>query len=338
MENIFTYPKRLIGWGIECGKVWLRNKEREKMELLERHQNAIAESARASYVGMRQSPDTPAPALNKPISKPQFSQVIGNINNGDLLVDIGVDNNGNSVIIPINKCPHLLIAGTTGSGKSVAIHSIIFQLIKKYGASELGLLLADPKGAEFPFFYQNAPQLLKPVAVDPVDVIGILEFAISEMDRRNAILQDSGCRNIERFNQKNPQNKIKRIVVVIDEFADLMLQTDGDFETLVKRLAAKSRSAGIHLILCTQRPDAKIVTGAIKANIPSIICLKVASAINSRIILDRAGGELLRGKGHMICRIDGGADVECQAHYLSDDTLERLAAQLAAAKRDTARA
>lgn len=337
MENIFTYPKRLYQWAIACKGVLERNKARERAAWIGRAQNALAESANTAQQYTQQQ-DAPiiAPTPHQSLAKPQFNQGVGNL--GDLVVDIALDNNGNSVLLPINKCPHLLIAGTTGSGKSVAVHSIIFQLIKKYGIKELGLLLADPKGAEFPFFYQNAPQLLKPVAVEPKGVIDILKFAISEMDRRNAILQDSGCRNIERYNQKNPQNKIKRIVVVIDEFADLMLQTDGDFEKLVKRLAAKSRSVGIHLILSTQRPDAKIVTGAIKANIPSIICLKVASAINSRIVLDRAGGELLRGKGHMICRIDGGADVECQAHYLSDDTLERLAAQLAAAKQASAAA
>ena len=222
-----------------------------------------------------------------------------------LTVALGKDISGNIITADISKMPHGLIAGATGSGKSVCTNSIIISLLYKNTPDELKLLLIDPKTVEFEP-YNGIPHLLVPVVTDPRKAAGALGWAVTEMEKRYKMLSDRKVRNIEEYNELieelNDENleKLPYIVIMIDEFADLMQTASKEVEDSIARIAAKARAAGMHLLLATQRPSVDVITGVIKANIPTRIALTTSSQIDSRTILDNAGAEKLLGRGDML--------------------------------------
>ncbi len=227
-----------------------------------------------------------------------------------LFVAIGEDVGGNPVYINLNDMPHLLIAGATNSGKSVCINSIIISLLYKSTPEDVKMILIDPKQVEFlPF--QGIPHLLVPVVNEPKKAAGALSWAVSEMERRYSCLKDIGVRKIDEYNAKvknNPNYEtLPYIVIIIDELADLMETAQKDVEESIRRLAAKSRAAGIHLILGTQRPSVDVISGTIKTNIPSRIAFKTASAVDSKTIIDFGAAANLIGKGDMLIKTMSGA-------------------------------
>ncbi len=223
-----------------------------------------------------------------------------------LTVALGKDITGNIITTDIAKMPHGLIAGATGSGKSVCTNSIIISLLYKNTPDELKLLLIDPKTVEFEP-YNGIPHLMVPVVTDPRKAAGALGWAVGEMEKRYKMLSDRKVRNIEEYNEvvdslvdESEVEKMPYIVIMIDEFADLMQTASKEVEDHIARLAAKARAAGIHMILATQRPSVDVITGVIKANIPTRIALTTSSQIDSRTIIDQAGAEKLLGRGDML--------------------------------------
>lgn len=214
---------------------------------------------------------------------------------------------GQPVIADLSKMPHLLIAGATGTGKSVCLNSIILNFLYRYTPNYFRLILLDPKRVEFPI-YQGIPHLLTPPVVEVDKMFNTLKWAIAEMERRFRILSENNCRDIQQYHQKivrmkkkeEVEEKMPYIVLIIDELADLMMAHGRDVEAVIVRLSQMARAVGIHLILATQRPSVKIITGLIKANITARISFKVASQIDSRTILDAAGSEKLLGRGDML--------------------------------------
>lgn len=238
---------------------------------------------------------------------------------------------GEPVVIEITQTPHLLVAGATGSGKSVCVNSLIGSLLYRRSPKEVRLILVDPKIVELRV-YNGIPHLLTPVITEPKKTIKALEYCLYEMDRRYKLLNALAVRNITAYNKKIVEMKLARerlpyIVVVIDEFADLMATVGKELETLLARLAAMARAIGIHLVLATQRPSANVITGIIKSNIPTRIAFMVASQIDSRIIIDETGAEKLLGRGDML--FAPGWDphsVRIQGAFLSDEEVERIVA------------
>lgn len=236
---------------------------------------------------------------------------------------------GEPVVIEITQTPHLLIAGATGSGKSVCVNSLISSLLYRRSPKEVRLILVDPKIVELRV-YNGIPHLLTPVITDPKKTIKALEFCLYEMDRRYKLLNGLAVRNITAYNKKITELKLARerlpyIVVVIDEFADLMTTVGKELETLLARLAAMARAIGIHLVLATQRPSANVITGIIKSNIPTRIAFMVASQIDSRIIIDETGAEKLLGRGDMLFAPGWDPNsVRIQGAFLSDEEVERI--------------
>lgn len=216
----------------------------------------------------------------------------------NLLLALGKDVSGKPIFAQLDKMPHLLVAGATGSGKSVCINSIIISLIYQNSPDELKFILVDPKRVELPL-YNAIPYLLTPVITDVKKTISALKWGITEMERRFELLAKFGNRNIASYNQTHA-DKIPYIVIIIDELADLMASASADMEAGIVRLAQMARAVGIHLILATQRPSTEVITGLIKANIPARVAFSVASSIDSRTVLDGAGAEKLVGRGDML--------------------------------------
>lgn len=224
-------------------------------------------------------------------------------NKSRLFTALGEDVAGSPVYLDIAKMPHLLVAGATGQGKSVCINSLIISLLYRNHPNDVKLILIDPKTVEFSD-YKDIPHLLVPVINDPKNAAGTLNWACSEMENRYKLIQEVGARDLMGYNSavaNDPErNLLPQIVIFIDEFADLMMTAPDDVETSVCRLAQKARAAGIHLVIGTQRPSVDVITGLIKANIPSRIALTTTSAVDSRTILDMTGAEKLLGKGDML--------------------------------------
>ena len=243
---------------------------------------------------------------------------------------VGKDIGGNCIIGNISRLPHMLIAGTTGSGKSVCMNSIIISLLYKAGPDDVKLIMVDPKMVELGI-YNGIPHLLIPVVTDPKKAAGSLQWAVTEMMRRYKTMSDVGVRDLESYNGmiENKQidaKKIPQIVVIIDELADLMLVAAKEVEESICRIAQMGRAAGIHLVIATQRPSANVITGLMKANIPSRIAFAVASAMESRIILDTQGAEKLVGKGDMLyAPIGSGKPKRVQGCFVSDTEVEAVA-------------
>lgn len=218
-------------------------------------------------------------------------------------VALGMDVSGSPVYMDIAKMPHLLIAGATGTGKSVCINSFIISILYKANPDEVKLILIDPKKVEFAM-YDRIPHLLVPVVTEPKKAAGTLAWAVNEMEHRFNLIEAAKCRNIEAYNQVCEKDdrfkKMSQIVIIIDELADLMMTARDEVETSICRLAQKARAAGMHLIIGTQRPSVDVITGVIKANVPSRIAFTVASQVDSRTILDTVGAENLVGRGDML--------------------------------------
>jgi S-DNA-T family DNA segregation ATPase FtsK/SpoIIIE len=218
---------------------------------------------------------------------------------GDLLFPLGRDVSGMPIISMIEKMPHLLIAGATGSGKSVAINAMLISLLYHNTPEDLKLILVDPKRVELSH-YNDIPHLLTPVITEPKKTVNSLKWIVGEMDRRYKLLQAHGVRNIQGFNEKNTESHLPKIVLVIDELADLMSVAAREVEASIVRLAQMARAVGIHLVVATQRPSVDVITGLIKANIPTRIAFSVASSVDSRTILDTVGADKLLGNGDML--------------------------------------
>ena len=241
---------------------------------------------------------------------------------------LGKDIGGNPICFDIAKMPHLLIAGATGMGKSVCINCIIISLLYKARPEEVKLILIDPKKVEFAM-YKDIPHLYAPIVSDPKKAAGALASAVVEMERRFELIENAGVRNIDGYNQSianDPdQEKLPQIVIVIDELADLMMTAGKDVESCICRLAQKARAAGIHIIIGTQRPSVDVITGLIKANIPSRIACTVASQIDSRTILDMAGAEKLIGRGDMLfAPVGASKPMRVQGAFVSDSEVEDI--------------
>lgn len=241
---------------------------------------------------------------------------------------LGADIAGHPVIFDIASMPHLLIAGTTGSGKSVCINSIILSLLYKARPDEVKLVLIDPKKVEFSV-YRNIPHLLAPIITTPKDAAGALQAAAEEMDRRYEVFSEYEVQNLKQYYnlvQNDPELPfLPQIVIVIDELADLMMTASNEVELTIVRIAQKARAAGIHLIVGTQRPSVDVVTGLIKANIPSRIAFTVSSQVDSRTILDMMGAEKLTGKGDMLFSPIGATSLaRVQGTFVSDEELRDI--------------
>ncbi|WP_456279660.1 DNA translocase FtsK [Bacillus sp. K7] len=245
-----------------------------------------------------------------------------------LTAALGLDISGNPVVIDLKKMPHGLIAGATGSGKSVCINTILVSLLYKADPSEVKVLLIDPKMVELAP-YNKIPHLVSPVITDAKAATAALKWVVEEMERRYELFAHSGVRDIDRFNQLTAEHhtgeKLPYLVVVIDELADLMMVAPNDVEESIARIAQKARACGIHLLVATQRPSVDVITGLIKANIPTRIAFSVSSQVDSRTIIDIAGAEKLLGKGDMLFLENGsGKPVRLQGNFVSDREIDRV--------------
>jgi DNA segregation ATPase FtsK/SpoIIIE, S-DNA-T family len=263
-----------------------------------------------------------------------------------LTIGLGKDIVGNPVVADLTKMPHCLVAGTTGSGKSVGINAMILSLLYKAEARDVRLILIDPKMLELSV-YEGIPHLLAPVVTDMKQAAHALNWCVGEMERRYKLMSKLGVRQLSGYNRKidearergehlpnpfsltpdapEPLERLPHIVVVIDELADLMMVVGKKIEELIARLAQKARASGIHLILATQRPSVDVITGLIKANIPTRIGFQVASKIDSRTILDQMGAEALLGQGDMLY-LAGGTSLPLRVHgaFVSDEEVHRV--------------
>ncbi len=244
-----------------------------------------------------------------------------------LAVALGKDIAGDPMVADLARMPHLLIAGATGSGKSVCINSLIASILYKATPEEVKLILIDPKVVELSV-YNGIPHLLIPVVTDPKKAAGALGWAVHEMDERYRAFAKSGCRDLKGYNAyltERGEKPLPQIVVIIDELADLMMVAPGDVEERICRLAQLARAAGIHLVIATQRPSVNVITGVIKANIPSRIAFAVASQVDSRTILDMAGAEKLLGRGDMLFDPSGAnKKLRVQGAFISDKEVNEL--------------
>jgi len=261
--------------------------------------------------------------------------VPSNMSDSKLLVSLGRDIMGKPIFCEINKTPHLLVAGSTGSGKSVCINSIIISILMRSKPDEVKLVLVDPKKVELSM-YNGVPHLLAPVVTEPKRANIALKKIVVEMERRYEMFSDSGTKNIAGYNayveaenktrsKETKLNKLPFIVVIIDELADLMLVAAKEVEDSIMRITQMARAAGIHLIVATQRPSTDVITGVVKANIPSRISFAVSSQIDSRTIIDMAGAEKLLGKGDMLFLPQGeNTPIRVQGTYLSDEEIKKV--------------
>ncbi|QHE52248.1 DNA translocase FtsK [Pontibacillus sp. HMF3514] len=250
-----------------------------------------------------------------------------------LLFALGRDISGDAIVSELNKMPHLLVAGATGSGKSVCINGIITSILMRAKPHEVKMMMIDPKKVELNV-YNGIPHLLAPVVTDPKKASRALKKVVSEMERRYDLFSDTGTRNIEGYNEyvrkhnqegQDTQPQLPYIVVLVDELADLMMVASNEVEDAITRLAQMARAAGIHLIIATQRPSVDVITGVIKANIPSRIAFSVSSQTDSRTILDSGGAEKLLGRGDMLfIPVGASKPTRVQGAFLSDEEVERV--------------
>ena len=250
-----------------------------------------------------------------------------------LLIGLGRNISGEAVLAELNKMPHLLVAGATGSGKSVCVNGIITSILMRAKPHEVKMMMIDPKMVELNV-YNGIPHLLAPVVTDPKKASQALKKVVNEMERRYELFSHTGTRNIEGYNdyikrmnqsEEAKQPELPYIVVIVDELADLMMVASSDVEDSITRLSQMARAAGIHLIIATQRPSVDVITGVIKANIPSRIAFSVSSQTDSRTILDMGGAEKLLGRGDMLfLPVGANKPVRVQGAFLSDEEVENV--------------
>jgi S-DNA-T family DNA segregation ATPase FtsK/SpoIIIE len=253
------------------------------------------------------------------LSSPEWTEL-----KSPLAMVIGKDITGGPVVGDLDKMPHLLIAGQTGSGKSVMINTLLTSLLYRNSPSDMKLILVDPKQVEMGL-YKDIPHLLSPVIHQPEKCISALKWAVAEMERRLRAFADVGKRNIGEYNDLKKEEGMPYIVIVIDELADLMMMAARDVEALVVRLAQKSRAAGIHLVIATQRPSVDVITGLIKANVPARIAFTVVSQVDSRTIIDQAGAEKLLGRGDLLFSIpEFTKPIRVQGALISDTETNKV--------------
>ena len=275
-------------------------------------------------VGIEVPNDKPATVfLRNLLESPEFIN-----HKSKVAVCLGADVSGKPVVFDIEKMPHLLVAGATGMGKSVCINCLVMSLLYKARPDEVKLIMIDPKKVEFTT-YRDIPHLYCPIVSDPKKAAGALASAVAEMERRFSLIEEVGVRNITGYNEitkDDPEKEyLPRLVIIIDELADLMMTAPDDVETCICRLAQKARAAGIHIIIGTQRPSVDVVTGLIKANIPSRIAFTVSSQVDSRTIIDVGGAEKLIGRGDMLYAPVGcSKPMRVQGAFVSDGEVERV--------------
>src|SRR5699024_10868921 len=245
-----------------------------------------------------------------------------------LALALGKNVGGEAVIADVAKMPHVLIAGSTGSGKSVCINTLITSILYKAKPNEVKLLMVDPKVVELSV-YNGIPHLLIPVVTDPKKAAGALAWAVQEMVNRYSLYASKKVRDIKGYNsalvEEVEEQKLQQLVIIIDELSDLMLVSPKDVENSICRLAQMARAAGMHLVIATQRPSVDVITGIIKANIPSRIAFAVSSQVDSRTILDMAGAEKLLGKGDMLFYPSGAPKpTRVQGAFVSDKEVEKI--------------
>ncbi len=256
--------------------------------------------------------------LGSLMNYPEFLQ------SGPLGFVLGRDVSGEPIFANIGKMPHMLVAGATGSGKSILVHSLITSLLYKNSPQTLRLVLIDPKRVELSM-YDGIPHLITPVITENKKALGVLKWAIQEMERRYELLQHAGCRDITSYNKANPADALPFVLIGIDEMADLMSSFGREVEGAIVRLAQMARATGIHLLLATQRPSVEVITGLIKANIPARIALQVASQIDSRTILDTAGAEKLLGHGDLLfLSAELSKPKRIQGSYITEEELKSV--------------
>ena len=284
-------------------------------------------------VGIEFANDSPSPVSFYEVMNSKKMQASSD---KKLMVPLGKSIMGDIGVCEINKMPHLLIAGTTGSGKSVCVNGIICSILMRATPEEVKLVMVDPKVVELSV-YNGVPHLLRPVVTDPKQAAIALNKMVAEMERRYSVFSDSKTKNIEgynnyieRWNEKHPnveeqKQRMPYIVIIIDELADLMMVSAKDVEDSILRITQKARAAGMHLIVATQRPSTEVITGLIKANIPSRIAFSVGSGIDSRTILDQTGAEQLLGKGDMLfLPIGMNSPLRIQGSFITDDEIKRV--------------
>ncbi len=296
----------------------------ENLQMELRMEGVTAAVSKGKFVVTLPSPPKPSPSLLMLLQDPSFRS-----NRTPLRIALGVKDDQTPLVIDLAEQVHLLIAGSTGGGKSVVLHNIICSLVANTDVRECQLVLIDPKGSEF-HSYRGIPHLTNRTKAPLValgDAVLALEKLVDVMRHRNQQFEEGGVRDIAGWNRRYPDNLMAYIVVVIDELADLLSVGRKYVEPSLTSLSQVARSAGIHLVVATQRPSADVITGVIKNNFPSRIALRVQSAVNSRIVLDEKGAETLLGKGDMIFKdAQGGEAIRAQAAYISPDEIDNLRA------------
>lgn len=335
----FGLTSRVAGWvaGPSVTTFKIEMGEGERVNKITNLQDDIALSLAAKSVRIfAPIPGTSLVGIEIPNSKTQpvyLGDVLPFVKGGPLEAAFGRDSEGKPVVVDIASLPHLLVAGTTGSGKSVLLNSIVMTMLMRATPEELRLIMVDPKRVEFTF-YAGLPHLYVPVVTEPRQATSALQWGVTEMERRLKVFEHYKVRDIRSFNgqveggrlseMENPPKKMPYFVIVIDELSDLMMVAGKDVEASIVRIAQLGRAAGIHLIVATQRPSADVVTGLIKANIDNRVALSVDNSINSRIILDQTGAERLMGKGDMLYKLRGRRPKRAQACFVSEPEVEKV--------------
>lgn len=336
----FGRSARVVGWiaGPTVTTFKLQPGEGERVSKISSLEDDIALSLAAQSVRIfAPIPDTSLVGIEIPNRKRQnvnLGDVLPYVKGGPLELAIGRDAEGTPVVADLAKMPHLLIAGTTGSGKSVMINSIITTLLMRALPEDVRLIMVDPKRVELAG-YNGLPHLYVPVVTEPKQAASALQWAVSEMERRLKVFERLNVRKISTYNEKqaagefehydNPPQKMPYLVIIIDELSDLMMVAGKDVEASIVRIAQLGRAAGIHLIVATQRPSSNVVTGLIKANITNRIAFNVATGIDSRVIIDQMGAEKLTGLGDMLfSKVDWGKPRRIQGCFVSDDEINEI--------------
>ncbi len=333
----FGLSSRVEGWiaGPSVTTFKISMGEGERVNKIVNLEDDIALSLAAKSVRIfAPIPGTSLVGIEIPNEKPQpvfLSDVLPYAKGGPLDCAFGRDSEGNPIVVDLAGLPHLLVAGTTGSGKSVLLNAIIMSMLMRATPEQVRLIMVDPKRVEFTG-YAGLPHLYVPVVTEPRQAASALQWGVTEMERRLKVFEHYKVRDIKTFNgnvdggkydeMENPPKHMPYFVIVIDELADLMMVAGKDVESSIVRIAQLGRAAGIHLIVATQRPSADVVTGLIRANIDNRVALSVDNSINSRIILDQKGAEQLLGKGDMLVKLRGKKPRRAQGCWVSDEEIE----------------